>query len=78
MLECHVYQVLHKKLVIGVLVTGCVAEIEFTECMNDDVFLELASGCNCFSPRLVGLSENIVWSSQKKRLQCYKLECKID
>jgi len=74
MIECHVYQVLSKKMIVGVLEKGCVAEIDLREGMDEDTFTKLAMLCNCFSPTLVALNDHIHWSSQKKRLQCLKLE----
>lgn len=78
MLECHVYQVLSKKMIVGVLEMGCVSEIELKESMDGETFKRLASQCNCFCPRLVGLSNDIFWNSEKKRLQCLKLEYNLD
>lgn len=75
MLECCVYQVMSKTKIVGVLETGCVAEIDFEESMDQDSFERLCRSCNCFYPQLVGLDKNIYWNSNKKRLQCKKLEC---
>ena len=74
MLECHVYQILSKKMIVGVLETGCVSEIDLKESMDEDTFERLAFQCNCFCPRIVGLSNDICWNSEKRRLQCSKLE----
>jgi len=73
-MKCQVMQVISTTMVVVVLATGAVGEINLRMPMSDTDYLELSKS-HIFEPRIASLHGNIAWSSELKRFECYSIVC---